>query len=142
MKTLNNYRFPFLKRYFLRNLRDLCFNIKMAWQRSWRGYDLLFLWNTESYIHTLLEIAIKWHRHHGNTFPVNDTIKSVDDWHKILDSMLDDLFVINQEALYSDLYYRDGEFDEEKFNMHQLAVDKATKHLYSLLGEHIFYIWD
>lgn len=78
--------------YFYTKLQDIFFEIKMAKQRFWKGYDKRAVWGLNSnllnYIKTLL-IDLR-DNHYGYPF-IEGEIENDDDYVKMINSIIDNI---------------------------------------------------
>lgn len=99
-------------------------NIKWAWQRAWRGYDDLMLWNLFSHIIDNSQIAIEFMLAKGIGYPAG--MKSKDEWGETLL-----LILAGFEAA---MRIRDFEMKEGDMETFELGFD--------LMKAHFFDLWD
>lgn len=110
---LKYFRFPYRKRYIMRNLKELIFEIKADISRFWKGYHYSDLWNIDMvllyYIETLVEEFYKSNR---LGHPSNYTREQ---WEEELRLLVKDIKSINIKDIEEDtLKYMSSIYDIAK----------------------------
>lgn len=145
MLGLKSFKTQFPRYRILKNFCSLLTEIKYAWQRAWRGYDDIALWNMNDFLDIILYEFIRFYKNDGVGYPMfyNDSKKSEMKWDQILDTLWDKLKFINVDPW--DAYYTDEDYGKEHVN-HVLEIERlqsiARREVYAILSIYIDCFWD
>lgn len=154
---------------FIINFKDFCYELKWAFQRFWRGYDDMYLFNLDSKLDELIPEILKWLRYNRSGSPVLTTEETChEDWNNVLDEILYHFKESNEETCsekneFTDLMGFNFEYEKldngmtqsinkddpeirNKWLSRSIEIDKYNyehrKEAYMLIAKNIDSFWD
>lgn len=124
--------------------RDIKHEIKMAWQRVFRGYDDDAIWNFHHHFSTLAINCLTTFKKSHIGYPVN--LKSSKEWDKILDEIINGFKLSERVTCEPEIYFKSGKKDRvKKFKAGQKKMNKDIKKFekaMELFVEYYHNLWD
>lgn len=137
----HNQLWWFLRHGFWQRLSDIPLHTKSFFQRGWRGWSPMDIWDFFGYLSTVIReglIHLKKYQH-GHPGDLKE-----EEWDKILDeiikafSLAEKISMGDREAYMPRL---SGE-DQKKYNCLTKEEDKLMRHGMHLFAIHFFALWD
>jgi hypothetical protein len=118
-------------------IRERFHSIKMAWQRAFRGYDDLLLWNINSYILEHSLAGLRYMRKHGKGYPAVVHVDGEEEESRAYWKMTLDKMILGLESMQNLI---DNEYIlsvDERAEL-RLEFEEAWK----LMDEYFEMLWD
>lgn len=123
-------------------LKDIPFNIKMFFQKLFRGWSDREIWNLDDTIVKFVVPRLKVLREETIGYPFSDECKTFEDWEKMLDEMIFGLEFLNQrdEWYEKNVMFKSGKDKEKALEEFKSMLDRAEKGRI-LFGKYLPNLW-